>query len=273
MADSTSHPGPAWEKGYFIFMDRKKAVLDKTDLDGVRTWYNKRIDAMSDMDINAAPLTGSGGWAEERTEDGEHVNRIVGKFFTVEGRQVEMKNPDDSTAKTWNQPGIIQTEIPVTLPTPDGDIHMKVSDLVGIIKDREGNVLLTVKQGVFAKTEKNAKVCSPFQTSSAKAKGILEKGQAELDPIFSETVAVLGAGQTLEEMFASGELEIFPLGEADENRIDATNVGFVTTVVDPTVHEKLRAGGKNRWCAPDEVKALARAGLINGHTAAALLAA
>lgn len=258
-------------QGYSKFIARRRGVLKKSDLDDVREWVESRIDAMPEMDIDVASLTGQGNWKEVRTDDEKEILRVEGDFFTLEGRKVIFREAYGTRISEWVQPGLIQKQIPVSIPTPEGNIDLLASDFVGIIKDRERNVLLTVGQGLFAKTEKHAKVRTPLQTSAVKAHGILERGDASLDPIFSETVKILGQGQSLLEMFATGEFETFPLGEADENRIDATNVAFVTTVWDQKVREKLKAGGKNRWCAPDEIKALARAGLINGHTAAALL--
>lgn len=258
-------------QGYSQFISRRRGFLKKSDLDDVRNWVEKSIDDLPEMDIDEAPLTGRGSWREVRTEDGTEVQRIEGDFFALEGKSVILREHYGTRISEWVQPGLVQKQLPISIPTPDGDIKLLASDFVGIIQDRERNVLLTVGQGLFAKTEKHAKVKTPLQTSAVKAHGILERGEVGLDPLFSETIKILGQGQSLFEMFASGELEVFPLGEADENRIDATNVAFVTTVWDMKVREQLKAGGKNRWCAPDEIKALARAGMINGHTAAALL--
>jgi hypothetical protein len=258
-------------QGYAKFISRRRGVLKKADLDDVRNWVEKSIDELPEMVVTETALTGEGNWKEVRTEDGKEVALIEGDFFTLEGREVVVREHFGKRITEWVQPGLIQKQIPVSIPTPDGEITLLASDFVGIIRDRERNVLLTVGQGLFAKTEKHAKVKTPLQTSAVKAHGILEKGEVALDPTFSSVVKELGQGQSLFEMFATGEFEIFPLGEADENRIDATNIAFVTTVWDQKVRETLKEGGRNRWCAPDEVKALARAGLINGHTAAALL--
>lgn len=257
--------------GYTKFVERRRGVLKKSDLDDVRLWVESRIDAMPEMNISVAPLAGHDSWKEIRSEDHKVLEKVEGDFFTLEGRKVIFREHYGKRISEWTQPGVIQKQVPVVIPTPDGDIELLASDFVGIIKDRQGNVLLTVGQGIFSKTEKHAKVRTPLQTSAMKAHGILEKGTVALDPVFSETITILGGGQSLFELFATGEFEIFPLGEADENRIDATNVAFVTTVWDQEIREKLKAEGENRWCAPDEIKALARAGLINGHTAAALL--
>jgi hypothetical protein len=97
-------------------------------------------------------------------------------------------------------------------------------------------------------------------------------GQRELDPTLADILEKVGNGKPITDMFTTGEVETFPLAPADPNRIQATNIGFAMVVTDPGIRDSLVVDGKNRWCTPGEAKALAKAGVVNGHTAAVLLA-
>jgi hypothetical protein len=257
-------------EGYTGFVANGLERLAQTEASGAVAWYKERLAALPEMAVTDTELTGKGGWGKEMTPGGE-VERITGAFFDIPGQQISVTRPDGSTAG-WNQPGIVQKEIPVTLPTPDGDVSMDASGFVGLLRDPEGNVLLTVGQEPLANTDKKALVRTPFQTSAAKLNALLE-GDTAKDPNLAGVLEKVGQGRPITDLFASGEVDTFPLAPADPNRIAATNVGFSLTVRDENVREELTAGGANRWCSPAEVKGLIRAGVVNGHTAAVFAAA
>ena len=251
------------ETGYQKYIQQRVEALNTPEFNAVYSWYKERLDSLPEMETHQAPLTDGDKWKHSKTPEGE-INEIRSGFFSMEGRAV--KTPSFS----WNQPGIIAAETSIGLPTPDGVQNLEVSGFVGIIRDTEGNVLLSVGQEPLAQTPKKALIRTPFQTSATKLQGLMN-GQKELDPNLANILDQIGNGKPITEMFASGEVETFPLAPADPNRIQATNIGFAMTVSDSTLREKLTNEGKNRWCTPNETKALTKAGVVNGHTAAVLL--
>jgi hypothetical protein len=258
--------------GYTAFMARARRELEnRPEYREVVKWYAERVVSLPEMRLSKTPVTGKGGWTKEMTNDGE-VSQINSGFFTFEGDDVDTGlTKADGTKIGWNQGGIKQTETPVTIPTPDGAISMNASGFVGIIRDPDGNILLSVGQEPYAQSEKKALVRTPYQTSAKKLQGLIE-GNTDLDPGLAKTMHMLSRGEkTPAQMFADGTFTAFPLAPADPNRIQATNIGFAHVVRDRDIHQKLVEDKKMRWCSPTEAKALTRAGLVNGHTAAAIL--
>ncbi|HSX09632.1 MAG TPA: hypothetical protein VLF93_05745 [Candidatus Saccharimonadales bacterium] len=237
---------------------------------GLGRWYGERVSALSAMTVSRVPLTGEGGWGYEATDSGREINKITSGFFDVNGYYVDTgRRKEDGSPIAWTQAGIEQKESEVTIPTPDGTVTMNASGLVGIIKDDKGRILLSVEQEPFIDIFNHTAARTPFQTSASKLDGII-KGNKDLDKNLSEVFDIIGEGKTPSELFQSGEVEVFRLAYADANRIKATNLGFTTVVRDAEKQKQLEANGR-RWCTAEEVQALAAAGLVNGHTLAAVL--
>ena len=266
----SSQPRRQEVTGYQTFLARRvERELGSPKFRDLANWFSGRMQALPDMYTEPTPLTGKGGWSYEATPDGTQVDKIVSGFFEFKGDLVHTgKQKDDGTEVTWNQGGIHQAESSVTLPTPEGDFGMDASGFVGMIQDDKGNMLLSVGQEPYAKSPKRALARTPFQTSAKKLQGLLE-GNKDLDPGLARTMDIIGQGRTPQQLFKDGTFNAFPLAAADANRIAATNIGFVHTVKDEKIKKALESDGANRWCTPDEVSALIRAGLVNGHTIAA----
>lgn len=258
------------EPGYTGFIAHSLEKARSAETAGAIDWYKERVPRLPEMETRKTALTGAGGWSKEMTLSNE-VLGVSGMHFDIEGRQVVITKPDGSTGG-WVQPGLMQKELPISLPSPDGEVQLDTSGLVGLLTDPEGNVLLTVGQEPLAQTDKKALVRTPFQTSAAKLTALLA-GDREKDPNLADVLDKVGQGRPISELFASGAVETFPLSPADPNRISATNLGFTLKVEDADTRKALEADGANRWCTPAEVKALIRAGVVNGHTAAVHAAA
>ena len=245
--------------------------LIQTELQGVREWYETQLRQLEEMTVVEADLTDGEKWKATLTEKGQ-VKEVDGVFFTLKGQTVTRYKRDGTLGFQWTQPGVLQKEEELVLPTPDGTQSIRASGIVGIVTDLDENVLLTLAQEPFAKTPKSALVRTPFQTSVTKLKGLME-GKKELDPGLYDVLQEVGGGQNISDVFANGTVETFPLPYADANRIAATNVGFVMRVTSPELHARLEKNGQNRWFSQREVNYTARAGLLNGHTAVAILGA
>lgn len=250
----------------------RKEALERTldETEGVRLWYEECLRRLGEMTVEDAPLTNSVEWKATMTEGGE-VEEVDGAHFTLIGQTVTRYNPDGTIAFRWTQPGLLQKESTVTIPTTEGVREITASGFVGIILDEEDNVLLTLAQEPFAQTPKKALIRTPFQASIAKLDGIL-KGDRKLDPTLSDLLTVFGGGDDILKVFASGQVDLFPLPDTDANRIGAGNVGFALRITNPDLRDSLTGNGENRWFTPPEVSYITRAGLINGHTANAYLA-
>jgi hypothetical protein len=259
---SAEAPKPVQDNGYQRYVTRQIEALNSGETKAVYAWLKDRLSHLPEMKVSAASVTEGDKWKHTMTPEGQ-VQQIQGAHFTVEGRNVQ------TPSFSWSQPGVINTETGINLPTPQGVQRIDASGFVGVIRDAEGNVLLTVGQEPLAQTPNKAVVKTPFQTSATKLQGLIQ-GQKELDPNLAEVFSKV-SNKPIAEMFSSGDITTFALPPADANRIQATNMGFALTVSDAEVRESLVSEGKNRWCTPDEAKALARAGIVNGHTAAALL--
>ena len=245
-------------------------LLAGEDLVGVRNWYKEQLKNFGEMTVEAAPLTDGDKWKKELTPSGE-IDKVDGSFFTLQGQMVTKYNLDGTVGFKWTQPGLIQKEGEINLPSKEGKETVKISGFVGIIKNENGDVLLSLSQEPFAHTPKKVVARTPFQTSAAKLQGIID-GKRELDPQLFDLIASVAPGKNLDQIFKMGILDIFSLPYADANRIDATNLGFTMKVINPELVKKLENNGKNRWCSFQETVALAKAGLLNGHTAVAVLA-
>ncbi|MDP2637742.1 MAG: hypothetical protein Q8P26_01625 [Candidatus Levybacteria bacterium] len=237
-------------------------VLNKPELAGVKNWYKEQLRSFGEMTVEAAPLTDGNQWKRELTANGE-VDKVDGSFFTLQGQTVVRYNPDGLVAFKWTQPGLLQKEGDVSIPSGEKQEKIKLSGFVGIIKDQNNNILLSLAPEPFANTPKKVLARTPVQTSAAKLQGLLD-GKKELDPQLYDLLTALAPGKTVDEIFRMGILDIFPLPYADANRIAATNLGFAMQVKDAELIKKLENNGKNRWCNLNEVKALAKAGILNG---------
>lgn len=263
---------PSGEQEFNVYREKHiERTLARPEYTDLNNWYQERLANLGEIEVTRSAVTGAGGWNKELTPEGE-VDRIAGAFFTVDGFDVIVRNPDGSRRFGWHQPGLVNAESPINLPSPEGNQEMNVSGFVGVIMDPERNVLLTVTQEPLADTPKRALARTPFQTSATKLQGLLD-GKDELDPTLADLLKKVGDGKAINEMFASGDVDVFPLALADANRISATNIGFGITIQDETLRDSLAADGRNRWCNNDEVRALKRAGLLNSHTASAIDAA
>lgn len=248
---------------------KAELVLSKPELTGVATWYKEQLKNFGEMTVDSAPLTDGNQWKRELTSSGE-IDKVEGSFFTLQGQTITRYNQDGTVSSKWTQPGLIQKEGEVNIPSKEGQEKVKISGFVGIIKN-EDKILLSLAQEPFAHTPKKVVARTPFQTSATKLQGILN-GKRELDPQLFDLITSIAPGKTTEEIFRMGILDVFPLPYADANRIDATNIGFTMQVKEPELIKKLENNGKNKWCSPQEVSALAKAGLLNGHTSTAVLA-
>lgn len=250
----------------------RESLLQREALRDVRGWYEGQLTKLPEITVTEADLTDGEKWVATLTEKGR-VQNIAGAFFVLRGCKIAKYNPDGSPAgEPWTQPGLLQNETALTIPTPDGLREVQASGFVGIIKDIEGRVLLTLAQEPFAETPKNALLRTPLQTSATKFQGLLA-GNREVDPNMYDTLQAIGGGQNISSMLADGTIDAFPLSYADANRIRATNIGFVMHVDDTTLHIALENNGQNRWFTQEEVNYAVRAGLLNGHTGNAILGA
>ena len=234
------------------------------------TWYQERLASIGEMTLEEDNVTDGQNWKAELTKEGE-VKEISGAFFKVRGTKVTRHHPDGTVQSSWTQPGIHQVETELVMPTRNGEMKVKLSGLVGIVRDVAGNVLLTVAQEPYARAPKNALFKTPFQTSATKFAALLA-GDKEKDPNMYDLLVKIGGSEDIAAMFAGEKVDSFPLPYADANRIDATNYGFAVTVSDPDLRETLKNNGQNRWCTPAEVREIMRAGLLNGLAASTIFA-
>lgn len=244
--------------------------LDRPELSGLSEWYDNQLEKLGEMTEDLAPLTDGENWKSELNSNNE-VEKVSGAHFTIEGRKIVKHNPDGSVAFQWSQPGIIQTGEELSLPTGEKTEQMKnVSGFVGAIM-HENKILITLTQEPFAHTPKKALARTPFQASAKKFSEIIN-GKREVDPQLFDLLSSLSPEKKLTEIFEMGTLDVFPLPHADANRIDTVNLGFIVKLSDPALIEKLKNNDQNRWCKPNELAALAKTGILNGHTAALTLA-
>ena len=234
------------------------------------TWYNERLKALGDTNVEPADATDGQNWKAELTKQGE-VKEITGAHFIVRGSKVTRYKPDGEVEFSWNQPGIHQAETEMSLPTRNGEMKVMTSGFVAILRDEAGNVLLSVAPEPFARTPKKALLRTPFQTSATKMQALLA-GEKEKDRNLYDLLVNIGGSEDISTIFKDEKIDVFPLPYADANRIDATNYGFAITISDSELREKLKNNDQNRWCNPAEVREIMRAGLLNGHTAAAIFA-
>jgi hypothetical protein len=125
--------------------------LIQTELQGVREWYEAQLKELGEMTVVAADLTDGEKWKATLTETGQ-VKDVDGTFFTLKGQTVTRYKKDGDIGFQWTQPGVLQKEDELALPTPDGIQTVRASGLVGIVTDLDDNVLLTLAQEPFAKT-------------------------------------------------------------------------------------------------------------------------
>lgn len=250
---------------------QEKANTIMGELEATRLWYERGLKRFGEMTVTEAPLTDGESWKATHTEKGE-VQMVDGASFTLTGQHVVRKNVDGTIGFEWTQPGLIQKEGSVTVPTPDGEMLIQTSGFVGMILDEDNRALLTLAQEPFAITPKNVLIRTPFQTSTTKLVGLIE-GKRELDPGLYDLLLKFGDGKDIGNVFAGREIDLFPLPFADANRISASNTGFALRVTDLDLHRELELDGQNRWVSQRAISYITRAGLLNGHTANAYLAA
>lgn len=246
-----------------------EAILSKPELADVKNWYQEQLRSFGEMTVESAPLTDGDKWKKELTPNGE-IDKVDGSFFTLQGQTIVKYNSDGTIAFKWVQPGLIQKEGEVNIPSKEGQERIKLSGFVGIIKNGD-KVLLSLAQEPFAHSPKKVLAKTPFQTSAVKLQGLMD-GKRELDPQFFDLISSISPGKTPDEIFKLGIIDFFTLPYADANRIDATNMGFSIDVKALELIKKLENNEKNRWCSVKETSALAKAGLLNGLTASAILA-
>lgn len=233
------------------------------------TWYRERLEDLPEIIVETVNATDGTSW--KAVLEGEQIREISGAFFVVRGSLVTKRALDGSVTQQWNQPGIHQTETELILPTREGDLKVKTSGFVGILRDEYANVLVTLAQEPYARAPKNALFRTPFQTSAVRFARLLV-GEREADTNLFDLLQKIGGSEDIRSMFASEKIDSFPLPYADANRIDATNYGFAVTISDSEFRENLKNNERNRWCSPVEVREIMRAGLLNGVTASAIFA-
>lgn len=155
------------------------------------TWYNERLATFGEMTVETVNATNGQNWKAEL--EGAEVKEITGSFFAIRGSRVTRFSPDGTQQFQWNQPGIHQSEYPFVLPTRNGDIEISVSGLVGVLRDEQANVLLTLAPEPYARSPKNVLFRTPFQTSATKFIDLLN-GDREKDPNLYDSWMRLGGG-------------------------------------------------------------------------------
>jgi len=245
-------------------------ILEGESFTELRTWYQERLKSFPEYSVKNADLTDGSNWKAKLTPEGQ-VEEVDGGFFTLKGQTITITKPDGTTMG-WTQPGLLQKEGSVTILTSEGVEEITASGFVGVIKDTDGNILLTLAQEPFALTPKKVLARTPIQTSAAKLASVLS-GDISKDKAMYEFMSTVTESENISTFFGEHAQDIFPLPYADANRIQATNIGFVTTISEPAMREAVTKNGQNRWCTLKEVSQLAKAGILNGHTAAAVLAA
>lgn len=244
-------------------------ILGSPELAGVKQWYQERLLTFPEYEVANAPLTDGTNWKADLTTEGQ-VNQVDGAFFTLQGQKITITKPDGSTMG-WTQPGMLQKEGSAVVETDEGEQEITASGFVGVVKDNQGNILLTFGQEPEALTPKKVLARTPIQTSASKLASILAGDTAKDKAMYDFMVQVTGS-EDISGFFREHAEDLFPLPYADANRIQATNIGFLTVIDDPAMHEAVTKNGQNRWCSPKEVSGLAKAGILNGHTASAVFA-
>ena len=275
---------------------RIKEVLDRPENTELKDWYDQQLHLLPEMRAQDIPATGQEGWSTrliEREVDGiktTEVERIHGSHFDVVGRRFDFFNSDgfqimkkvnrniDGVAQEgevtagWEQPLLINNNPPENLRfrTPQGEVSLDVSGFVGLLIDSEGRVAVTLENEPAAQTPKKLLVRTPAQSSITKFQQLLA-GDTSKDPVLGKVLQkLLPEGKTLADWIAEGQMEIQPLLLADANRIDARNITF-SLPIDDTLRDELTAGGRIKMVSLEQLLSLAKAGLLNGHLASAIL--
>jgi hypothetical protein len=113
------------------------------ELEATRAWYESNLERLGEMTVEVADLTDGDKWKASLTETGQ-VENVDGAFFTLAGQKITRFNPDGSEAFGWIQPGLLQKESQIIIPTREGEMEVKTSGFVGIILNEDDHALLTL---------------------------------------------------------------------------------------------------------------------------------
>lgn len=277
---------PETPERVLTFAEFQELSIDRA-LEGypeLKAWFEQERAKLPELqvEVGEGPVTNGNDWNAEYVMgadgkvEGVHAITNTRRFFTLKG--VKIRKEKGVNAETgekefieWTQPGLLEEAVEVEVETAFGKAKLRSSGLVGVIKDREGNVLAAIDQEPLADTPNHVVVKDPLQTSMGKFLGIKgdpEKGIApdpSKDPGFLATLKLIFGeedpfGKLLEHLKQPDV--VWPMGPVNGNRLNSPNVTF-EIVVDDDKKEALTLNGKNRWVSEPERKALERAGLLN----------
>lgn len=246
-------------------------IADRPAYREVREWYTERMGVLPEFKQEECSLTDGKTWRAEFDENGQ-VSKIARQdnlFFAIEGRKLTKVSGDGKVLFSWEQPVWISRETPVNVDVFGQERNLPVNGFLGVIRDTEGKVLMTVDQEVTAETPNHAIVRLAIQASAGKI-ALMRSGKPEADRQLAELLKIYSDGD-IEQLLGRAEF-MLPIPPEDTNRDVKHNLVLVMPPIDSSssLHTELEAGGKRKWLSREQLAMINLARLTNSHTMAAI---
>ena len=208
----------------------------------------------------------------QKGQDGQDViseiRRVDGESFSIKGRLTQKKDSDGKLIFEWKQPFVVPSEYDFEVPTREGKKTLPVHGFIGLIRDTEGRILITLNQETGQEDhDKNINAILALSTSVDKLKLAIE-GPPGAEPKLRSMLDILSDGD-IKNLLDDPDKILLQTGSIDTNRGKKNhNLIILPDPIEANSmnHEALTLNGANIWCTPHQVDALIVMGLTNEHT-------
>lgn len=245
-------------------------IADSPAYREVREWYTQRTGMLPEFKERECSLTDGKMWKAEITPDGQ-VSRIARSdnlFFSIEGRELS-KISKGETLFSWKQPVWVSNETPLDVNIFGQKLNLPINGFLGVIRDTQGRILMTVDQEATAETPNHAIVRLAVQASAGKI-ALMRSGKPEADKQLADLLKIYSNGD-IEGLLGKAEF-MLPIPPEDTNRDIKHNLVLVMPPVESNsdLHIELEAGGLRKWLSREQLAMVNLARLTNSHTMAAV---
>jgi hypothetical protein len=236
------------------------------------SWYLERMNLLPNIQIEESDLTNGVDWnlVANQSENGIQALRIEKadkSFYGIVGKKITKTDSNGNKLFSWEQPILEYSEKIIDIKILGKEKRIPVYGLLGLIRDSEGKILMTVDQEAVAETPKNSVIRLPIQASSGKIE-LLKAGKKEADRNLSNLMTFFPFENANIDDFISHAEIILPIPPEDTNLAIKHNIllVFPPVPVGSEIHKKLTEDGSRKFLSEKQIAMVTNSRITNSHT-------
>ena len=248
-------------------------IEKRPDFIDLQQWYDTQTGLLPKFEVTDSSLEDA-AWNSvfsilpETKGKVLEIKRFDNEFYKIVGAHCIKTDP--TTGKIifeWNQPVLLYKEKPLNVTMFGKEVNLPIFGLLAVIKDSNGNLLMTIDQEVTSENKNRSLIRLPIQASSGKIAQMVA-GNLYADKNLADLMQIYDCS-SFDQLLNTAE-EILPIAPEDTNRDLKHNIALLMPKIEygSKLHKKLVSDGKRKWLTQEQWDMVVLARLTNSHTAA-----